>query len=126
MKKTPIALLATAWLATGIALADGPAKGPPGPNMDRMAILLDLDESQKTAVQQVLEEQHQKMRAAREQYKSSGTRPSREEMQQLREQRKQETFAKLQSILTPEQIKKFEALTDRPPRHRMGGEEGER
>ncbi|MET0985899.1 MAG: hypothetical protein ABW034_10875 [Steroidobacteraceae bacterium] len=119
MKKTPIALLATAWLAAGIAVADTPPKGPPGPDMDRMAILLDLNESQKTTVQQVLEEQHQKMREAREQNQSSGTRPSREEMQKLHAQMKQDTVTKLQGVLTPEQIKKFEALTDRPPPRHM-------
>ncbi|MET0658199.1 MAG: hypothetical protein ABW110_08605 [Steroidobacteraceae bacterium] len=119
MKKTPIALFATAWLAAGIAMADTPPKGPPGPDMDRMAILLDLNDSQKTAVQQVLEEQRQKMRTAREQNESSGTRPSREEMQKLHEQMKQQTVTKLQGVLTPEQIKKFEALTDRPPHRRM-------
>ncbi|HKQ81273.1 MAG TPA: Spy/CpxP family protein refolding chaperone [Steroidobacteraceae bacterium] len=117
MKKTPIALLAMAWLAAGIAVADTPPKGPPGPDMDRMAILLDLNDSQKTAVQQVLEEQREKMRAAREQNQGSDTRPSRAEMQKLHAQMKQETVTKLQGVLTPEQIKKFEALTDRP-RHR--------
>lgn len=119
MKKAPIAFAAVAWLAASIAIADTPAKGPPGPDMDRMTILLDLNDSQKTAVQQVLEEQHQKMRELREQHKTEGTRPSREEMQQLHSQMKQDTLTKLQGVLTPEQIKKFEALTDRPPPGRM-------
>lgn len=120
MKKTSIILIASAWLATGIALADTPPKAPPGPDMDRIAILLDLNDSQKAAVQQVFEEQRQKMREAREQYKASGKRPTREEMKQAHQQRKQETLTKLQGVLTPEQMKKYEVLTDRPHRrHRM-------
>jgi Spy/CpxP family protein refolding chaperone len=111
-------LLAAAWLTTSVALADTDHPRPPGMDIDRMAILLDLNDTQKTEVQKILDEQHDKMRAAREQSVSEGTRPSRDEMMKLHEQSKQETVTKLQGVLNAEQIKKFEALTDRPIRMR--------
>jgi periplasmic protein CpxP/Spy len=123
MKPTPthgITLALAAWLATGLALADPHSDhgGPHhGPDMERMATLLDLNDSQKTAVQDILEQQHEKIRAAHEERKTSGTRPTREEMTKEHEQLKQDTMTKLQSVLTPEQIKKFEALTDHSSRH---------
>lgn len=114
--KTRIVLAAAAWLIAGVSLAEPPAGGQPhGPDMDRMAILLDLNDGQKAEVQKILEAQHDKMRAAHDAKRSADTRPSREEMLKEHEQMKQETVTKLQSVLTADQIRKFEALTDRPP-----------
>jgi Spy/CpxP family protein refolding chaperone len=119
--KARIALALAAWLAAGLAFADPHSEhgGPNhGPDMDRMAILLDLNDTQKTQVQDILEQQHEKMRAAHDEHQASGTRPSREEMTKEHEQFRQQTVTRLQAVLTPEQIKKFEALTDhRPGRH---------
>lgn len=114
MNKVRAGVLAIVLLTGAAAFAQSPP-GPGGPDIERIALLLDLDDSQKTAVQEVLDEQREKMRATFEQNKSAGTRPSREEMEQLHEQMKEETSAKLQGVLTAEQIKKFEALMDRPP-----------
>ena len=115
--------LAMAWLTGGLAIADQrEGHSSSGADMDRMAILLDLNDGQKTAVQEVLQQQHDKMHASHEAQHAAGTRPTREEMTKLHEQMKQETVTKLQSVLTPEQIKKFEALTDGPP-HSHGGRE---
>jgi hypothetical protein len=57
--KLRVALIATALFASAVALA-GPHGGP-GPDMDRMAILLDLNDSQKAEVQKILSEQHDKV-----------------------------------------------------------------
>lgn len=108
--KTPVTLLALAWLASGVALAE-PATTPPGPDMDRMALLLDLNDYQKTEVEKVLKEQREQMRAAREAARASGSeRPTREEMKAKHEQFKQELRTKLSGILDETQLKKFEAL----------------
>ena len=119
MNKARLGVLAAALLAAGVAAAGG-GPGHRGPDMDRMAILLDLNDSQKVEVQKVLEEQREKMQTVREQHRASGTRPSPEDRQKMRETMRQETVTKLQEVLTPEQIKKFEALTDRPMHHRDG------
>ena len=111
-----------AILASSMAMAQ-PPNGPPGPgpDMERLGILLDLNDYQKTEVQKILEAQQTQMRAAREQAHASGTRPTRDEMQKQHEQFRQETLTKLQAVLAPEQIKKFEALNaGRPPGPRMG------
>ena len=112
--------LAMAWLTSGLAIADPHEGHSQSDDMDRMAILLDLNDGQKTAVQEILQQQHDKMHASHEAQHAAGTRPTREEMTRLHEQVKQETVTKLQTVLTPEQIKKFEALTDRPS-HSHGG-----
>lgn len=116
--KTQVTLLALAWLASGVAFAaDPPATqaGPhaAGPDMDRMALLLDLDAHQKTEVEKILKEQHEQIRAAREAARASGTRPSRDEMRAQREQYRQELHTKLSGVLNETQLKKFEALRER-------------
>ena len=118
--KTKVTLLALAWLASGVAFAAETTPATPasqtmkGPDMDRMALLLDLNDYQKTEVEKILKEHHEQVRAAREAARASGTRPSREEMKAHREQYKEELNTKLSGVLTPEQLKKFEA-------HREGG-----
>jgi Spy/CpxP family protein refolding chaperone len=112
--KYRIPLLAAAMLASSIAVAQPPSGARPAPDMERLGILLDLNDFQKGEVQKILEAQHQEMLTIREQARASGTRPSREEMQQRREQFRQETLTKLQTVLTPEQLKKFEVLHDHP------------
>ena len=97
--KLRVALIATALFASAVALA-GPHGGP-GPDMDRMAILLDLNVSQKAELQKIAREER---RAA------GGEKPSREEREKFHADMKQEMTTKLQAVLTPEQIKKFEAL----------------
>ena len=110
--KIRVALIAAALLASTVALAN-PHGGRQGPDLDRMAILLDLNDAQKTQVQQIFEEQHEKMKAAHDQAHSAGTKPSREERQKFHEELKQDTTTKLQAVLSADQMKKFAALTDR-------------
>ncbi|MBM0103643.1 hypothetical protein JM946_02760 [Steroidobacter sp. S1-65] len=133
--KTKVTLLALAWLASGVAFAAETTATPAaqseartvkrGPDMDRMALLLDLNDYQKTEVEKILNEHHQQVRAAHEATRATGARPSREEMKALREQHKQELNAKLSGVLTPEQLKKFDALRERGPgRHFKRGPGG--
>ena len=133
--KTKVTLLAIAWLASGVALAADPAPTSPhagmrGPDMDRMALLLDMDAYQKTEVEKILKEHHEQKRAQFQAAKASGTRPSREEMQTLRDQGKQELHTKLSGVLNETQMKKFDALRERGPgprRHfgKRGHDKGE-
>jgi Spy/CpxP family protein refolding chaperone len=100
-------------LTAGMAIAQPP--GPHrGPDIERLTILLDLDAGQKVAVQKVLDEQRAQMQALRQQAKTSQERPTREQMHASREQMQKETKEKMQGILSDTQMKKFEALTDRP------------
>jgi Spy/CpxP family protein refolding chaperone len=112
--KFRVALIAVAMLASAVALAH-PDHGPPGPDMDRMAILLDLNDSQKAQVQQIFTEQHEKMKAQFDQQHSAGTKPSREERAKAHEEMKQEMTTRLQAVLSADQMKKLDALMDHPP-----------
>jgi Spy/CpxP family protein refolding chaperone len=114
--------LAVAVLWVGAAIAQAPATpdgGGPGPGgrhespaqrLDNLATLLDLTDAQKTQVQAVLEEEHSKMKAAREQAQASGQKPTFEQMKATHEQVQQDTITKLTPILTPAQLKKFQVL----------------
>lgn len=120
--KTPVTLLALAWLASSVALAEAPAATPPGPDMDRMALLLDLDAYQKTEVEKVLKEHHEQIRSTREAAKASGERPSRDEMKTKWQQSQQELHTKLSGVLNETQLKKFDALHEgRGPGRHFGG-----
>ena len=118
-----IRVLSTALLclAAGIALAEPPSPppgGPPGRDMERLTILLDLDAGQKVAVKKVLDEQHEQMKALRQQAKTSEDHPTHEQMRAHHEQMQTETVEKLRPILSDVQLKKFEALMEGGP---MGG-----
>jgi Spy/CpxP family protein refolding chaperone len=119
--KSRVALIAAALLASAVAFA-APHEGHPGPDMDRMATLLDLNDSQKAEVQKILNEQHEKMEAKHAELRASGTKPTREEREQFHKEMKQDMDTKLQAVLSPEQIKKFDALMDHPRGpHGQGG-----
>jgi hypothetical protein len=121
--KTPVTLLALAWLASSVALAEAPTTAHArGPDMDRMALLLDLDAYQKTEVEKVLKEHHEQMRTAREAARASGERPSRDEMKAKWQQSQQELHTKLSGVLNETQLKKFDALHEgRGPGRHFGG-----
>ena len=112
--KTRFVLLAALALVAG-AVAAHSSKAPPGPDMDKVAIILDLNEAQKAEVQKVMKEQHQKIQAEMESRRDSGTRPYREEMQELRRRNVLEMTTKLQGVLTPDQSRKLEALLQLHP-----------
>ena len=121
--KRSIPLMIALVCATGTAFAQRPGGPLAGRfDIDRMAVLLDLDEYQKAGVTRVLSEQREARAAMREQFAASGERPSREEIETHREQMQQDTLTKLQSVLTEQQLTKFRVLTERPegPRHERG------
>jgi hypothetical protein len=89
-------------------------------DMDRLAILLDLDAYQKGEVERVLNEQRAAAIAARDELRSDQPRPSLDEMRARRESFRNDTLTKLQTILTEQQLTKFKALTERPDRPANG------
>jgi hypothetical protein len=99
------------------AAAAQPPGLPPGARMDidRLAILLDLDPYQKGEVERVLKEQRAAMLAAREARAAEGAeRPAFEDARASREALQQETLTKLSAVLSELQITKFKLLTERP------------
>ena len=120
--KASFLALAVLWVGAAIAQApaspDGGGPGPggegrhesPAQRLDNLATLLDLTDAQKTQVQAVLEEEHAKMKAAREQAQASGQKPTFEQMKATHEQVQQDTITKLTPILTAAQLKKFQLL----------------
>ena len=122
MKAVPY-LVAVSTLFVGIPTAQPPARGE---GMEQMAVLLDLDEYQQGEVRRILDEQRSAARAAREAMRESDERPSREEMATHRQQAQENLLTQLQSVLTPEQITKFQALMQdsRGEGRRGGGRHG--
>ena len=107
--KTVVYVVALSTALAGVAMAQPPERAE---RMDQMAILLDLDEYQKTEVERILQEQRETARATREAMRESGERPSREERAARRQQAREATTTQLQSVLTPQQMTKFEVLRD--------------
>jgi hypothetical protein len=110
-----IVSVAAMCLAFGTALAQGPAHDRQAANLDRLAVLLDLNEGQKVEVAKVLAEQREEAMSLRKKAKASGERPSREQMHAQREQLRSGTIDKLRPILTDQQLQKFEALGQMEP-----------
>jgi hypothetical protein len=110
-------LFVCALLGASSAFAQ-PPEGPPrhgGPgDIERLAILLDLDAYQKDQVQRILSEQREQLQAQRKAHEDSGERPPFDEMHAAREQAYNDTLTKLQSVLTELQMTKFKLLTERP------------
>ncbi len=107
----------------GVASAQPPE---PGQRLDRMAILLDLNDFQKNEMQRIFDEQREARRATREAIRESGVRPSREERAAQRQQARDNLRAQLQAVLTSEQMTKFDVLAqDRRGRRGRGGPRGD-
>ena len=116
-------VMLTLCLGAGIALAQPPAATDSAATraaqrLERLSVLLDLTDTQKLQVQQVLEEQHAKMQALHEQMKASGQKPSFEQMRTARQQMHAQTLAAIKPLLSADQYKKFEILSERPSRPR--------
>jgi Spy/CpxP family protein refolding chaperone len=111
--KSWTALIASASFLASLALAGPPeAGGPPVADMKRMSILLDLTDEQTIQVKAILEEQHGKLKVFNEPV-PEGAVPGEGQGIKAGRQVRQETLTKLQAVLTPEQLKKFEALTEK-------------
>jgi Spy/CpxP family protein refolding chaperone len=106
-----LVLLLSSGVAMGQSPPDRPA-GPPNPEhqLERLATLLDLTDTQKAQVKTILDAQHAKMRAQFEAARASGTKPSVEQMHAVRAQLQAETVQQLTPVLTASQLKKFEVL----------------
>lgn len=98
-------------LIAGTALADGPRQGGArGPDVDQLAIVLELDDYQKQEVERIMTEHHEAARARREAHRASGERPDRETMAAVREQMQANLRAELATVLSGEQLEKLDAL----------------
>jgi hypothetical protein len=111
--------------AMSLAAEREPRSGPnPAEYLDKVAILLDLNEGQKAQVQQVMAEQREQIRTQtrtlREQAQSSGQRPDREQMRSQRLQAEKDLVDKLRPVLTDVQLKKFETLRELTAPHKHG------
>ena len=120
-----IPTLAALALTIGIALAQEPDRhGPPteAERVERLAVLLDLNEGQKVEVAKVLSAERQKMLEFRQQVQQSNQRPTPEQIRSQRQQIQADTIESLRPILTDQQLQKFEALgpmtMGHPPRRR--------
>jgi hypothetical protein len=106
------AILLAANIAAAQPAAEASGTSPrAAQHLERLTVLLDLTDTQKLQVQQVLEEQHAKAQALHEQMKASGEKPSFAQMRATREQLHQQTLAAVKPILTTAQYNKFVLLS---------------
>ncbi len=107
-------VLALALLCAGAALAQTPAPADAAAHqaqrMNDLATLLDLNATQKTQVQAILQEEHASMKEAFEQAKASGTKPDFTQMKALHQQIQAETIQKLTPVLNSTQLAKFQIV----------------
>jgi Spy/CpxP family protein refolding chaperone len=115
-------LIAVFGFAAGTAAAQPPQGPPPGGPLDieRLAVLLDLDAYQEGEVERVLNAQRDARLKARAELDDSGDPPSREDIRARREQDRAQVLEQLKNILTQQQMTKLELLME-PPRGGRGG-----
>jgi Spy/CpxP family protein refolding chaperone len=134
MKLSALALVLLC--TTGVALAQSPpdpaARGPNSQHhLEKLAVLLDLTEAQKTQVQAIFAAEHAKMKAQFAAARASGTKPSFEEMRAARDQLKADELQQLSTVLNATQLKKFQVLQEDerphwgPPHHFHGPRAGD-
>ncbi len=115
----------TIFIATVLALLSanvmaGPGGERKGPNMERITQKLELTDSQAAQFESIMTEQREIHRARFDALREQGKSPEmREQMKQERDVARQETRAALSSVLTAEQLDKFEQMMEkRAERHR--------
>ena len=106
-------LLMSVFLFASISANSAPSRM----DIDKLAILLDLDEYQQQQVQTILESRRDTAAAEREAFRASGERPDPETIKAHREEMRAETLAELSTVLSATQIEKFEVLMEMAPRH---------
>lgn len=101
-----------------LAAATAAAAPPPhGPDMDKVALLLDLDDYQRQQVEAAFVAQREAQRAK---FEASEERPDFEALRAAREEILGELKTSLADVLSPLQLEKLEALmTLMPHRERM-------
>lgn len=121
------AFLAAALAITAGASAGERQGGPRGPNAERLATELGLDDAQTTEIEQILADARERREALRNSARGSTSgHPSSEHRAGARALR-DETKARIAEVLTPEQLADWEALrAERQAHHskraRRGGE----
>jgi Spy/CpxP family protein refolding chaperone len=108
LMKAAVVALAALW--AGAALAENTAGGNPASHMENLALLLDLTDAQKPQVESILQGEHARMKALFEQTKAAGGQPDFQALHAARQQINQDTLTKLSGVLSPVQLKKFQAL----------------
>lgn len=106
MKASVLALVAL-WACAAVAAPPG---GGPAAHFENLATLLDLTDAQKPQVQTILQGAHTQMRQLFEQTKAAGGKPDFQAMKAAHQQIHQDTLQKLSGVLSPVQLKKFQAL----------------
>ena len=109
LMKAPVVALAALWAAVALAQSPG-AGGGRASHMENLAVLLDLTDTQKGQVQTILQGEHAQMKAMFEQSKAAGGKPDFQAMHTAHQQIAQDTVTKLSTVLSPTQVKKFQAL----------------
>lgn len=108
LMKASVAALAALWACAAVA------QSPQGPaaesRMENLATLLDLSDAQKPQVQAILQGAHTQMRQLFEQTRAAGGKPDFQAMHAAHQQIRQDTLQKLSAVLSPTQLKKFQAL----------------
>jgi hypothetical protein len=117
LMKACVMLLAALWACAALAGSSGGARG--ASHMENVAILLDLTDAQKPQVQTILAGAHTQMRQLFEQTKAAGGKPDFQALHAARQQIQQDTLTKLSTVLSPAQLKKFQAL-EQMHRHGFG------
>lgn len=130
MKKPSVISLALASvLACGAVLAQpGPGQRPdPVARLQNLSVLLELDTAQQDKVRVMFKKQHEQMQARREQQRQSQDQ-DRQARRAEHETRREAFERELATVLSPEQMRKFQALTAerhaKPPRRREAGGRG--
>jgi hypothetical protein len=107
LKASVVALLAL-WAGAAVAATPGPATA--ASRMENLGILLDLTEAQKPQVQTILQDAHTQMRQLFEQARAAGGKPDLQALHAARQQISQDTLQRLSGVLSPVQLKKYQAL----------------
>ncbi|GEM_PF-1237286 len=123
----PLIALFVLLAAVNATAEPGPRHDGPRMDIDKLAVLLDLDDYQKQEVDSILAAKREAAEAKREEFKASGTRPDRETMRAEHEAMRAATRDELAAVLTPSQLEKFELLMEqhrpRGPRREKDAEE---
>ncbi|HEX5788050.1 MAG TPA: hypothetical protein VFY03_07705 [Woeseiaceae bacterium] len=101
-----------------LVLLAGPAVAGPGPgpymDIDKLAILLDLDEYQKQQVGEIVAARKEERDALRAEIEAGGERPDLATVREWHESSQAELRESLAAVLSAEQLEKFEILAERP------------
>lgn len=96
-------------LAGGLALAQPGPRPDPEARLQNLTVLLELDPTQQATLRTLFERQREQMQERREQHRQA-REGKREAMRAEREQHRDAFKQELSTVLSPQQMQKFEAL----------------